>query len=175
MLALSSSRALHTQLQPSENTKGRPMIATDIFMSDCACRRPIKQPRSPGSSQSHLRQRKGPAAAHHRHGSIKQSFRHSHRQRSLPCRAFPGGGAFSLDSLAGSRKLSIYNAGQRNRKAKSVRQRHICRAREMTSQEACTLLGLQGSHSKEELRAAYLERIKEVGKGSMHRVCMLLL
>ena len=37
-----------------------------------------------------------------------------------------------------------------------------CRARRMSSEEACALLGIRGSCSREELRAAYLSLIKEV-------------
>ena len=37
-----------------------------------------------------------------------------------------------------------------------------CRARRMSAEEACALLGIRGSCSREELRAAYLTLIKEV-------------
>ena len=39
-----------------------------------------------------------------------------------------------------------------------------CRARRMSTEEACALLGIRGSCSREELRAAYLALMKEVGK-----------
>ena len=37
-----------------------------------------------------------------------------------------------------------------------------CRARRMSTEEACALLGIRGSCSREELRAAYLTLMKEV-------------
>ena len=48
--------------------------------------------------------------------------------------------------------------------ARAGRPRQVaCAARRMSTEEACALLGIRGSCSQEELRAAYLTLIKEVG------------
>ena len=46
------------------------------------------------------------------------------------------------------------------------RSQHICRARGMSSQEACMVLGVDSTCSREEVRAAYLARIKEVSSSN---------
>ena len=53
------------------------------------------------------------------------------------------------------------SASRRKHRAGRLR-RVSCRARRMSTEEACALLGIRGTCSREELRAAYLALIKEV-------------
>ena len=65
-------------------------------------------------------------------------------------------------NLAGSSPLAMQRCARRARKCSGRGQQQVCTARSMSFQEAIALLGIRSDCSREELRAAYLARIKEV-------------
>ena len=91
---------------------------------------------------------------------IRGSCSREELRASSPCHRPPAAPA----PWSQAKALSAgHSAARGNLRAGRTRQ-VSCRARRMSTEEACALLGIQGSCSREELRAAYLTLMKEVGK-----------
>ena len=63
----------------------------------------------------------------------------------------------------------MHAATKRRPIARQRNQREVCWARAMSSQEACRVLGVDNTCSRQELRAAYMARIKEVSSSCFCR------
>ena len=86
-----------------------------------------------------------------------------HRQQSRSCKALHATFVRLTDkNIAGSSPRAMQRAVRRARRCSGRGQQQVCTACSMSFQEAIALLGIRSDCSREELRAAYLARIKEV-------------
>lgn len=122
---------------------------------------------NPASGRACAAQIIGPAIRQSQHCSGQARHAAAFTGSTLPSRplACTGSRRVCGQSLSSSRAALMQAAPRARPRARRRHQRQVCRAQAMSSQQACRILGVDNTCSREEVRAAYLVRIKEVNSG----------
>lgn len=139
--------------------------AADIRLAQSQCPKYHEQRSSSLNGPAHACQRQMTTPQSCQHNSILGSLANSHRYfTTFTSQASPSRSIRSLSAqrTAGSGHSASLCTPRRRRIIRKRRRGHVCIAEAMRWQEACSILGVDDTCSREELRAAYLSRIKEV-------------
>ena len=139
--------------------------AANMCLAHSQCLKYHKHRSSSSNGPAHACQRQMTTAQSYQHSSIHGSLAMSQRYfNTFTCKALPCGliRSLSVQRTAESGHSALFCTPGRRHVMRIKRRGHICIAEAMRWQEACSILGVDDSCSREELRAAYLSRIKEV-------------